>query len=377
MRCVFFVIFKCRGGVALPVSVMLKPASSNCNLACEYCFYHSLSAGRTQFSKGFMSRDTAHRVIDSALEFADGTDVYFTFQGGEPLLCPIDFYEDFVSYARSVNNRGAKINYCLQTNGTLITDELADFFAENNFLVGVSLDGDEELNKYRVYRDGSSSFADVVHGIEYLKKHNVSFNILSVLTKNMALNFRRAYRYFKSNGLKYLQFIIGLKPFDGDFDDGLYMTDSDYAYFLTKCFNLYYNDYMRGGYVSVRTFDNYISLLGGGNAEQCGMNGFCSTQFVVEGDGSVYPCDFYCTDEWYLANINDTSFKQIYNMPKCVEFLKSSFKLDDECRQCKYFYLCRGGGCRRNRESRNYCAAYKEFFSDCEEKMKLINNARR
>ena len=102
------------------------------------------------------------------------------------------------------------------------------------------------------------------------------------------------------------------------------------------------------------------------------MNGFCSNQFVVEGDGSVYPCDFYCTDEWLLGNINESSFKQMYKTSKCVEFIKSSFKLDDKCKECKYFYICRGGGCRRNRESSNYCLAYRQFFSQCEDKLKTL-----
>lgn len=356
----------------MPISVMLKPASSNCNLACEYCFYHSLALTREDFSKGFMSEDTAKAVIDSALEFANGTDVYFTFQGGEPLLCPLDFYEKFVAYVKTANVKGSNINYCLQTNGTLINDENAEFFKQNNFLIGVSLDGDMEVNKYRVYKDGSNSFNDIMCGIELLKKHNVSFNVLSVLTKNTALNFRKAYRFFKSNDLRYIQFILGLKPFDGEYDEDMYMSNDDYAYFLTKCFNIYYNDYMRGDYVSVRTFDNYISLVNGKNAEQCGMNGCCSTQFVVEGDGSVYPCDFYCTDEWLLGNINNSSFKSLYKSEKCVEFIKSSFKLDDKCKSCKYFYLCRGGGCKRNRQSSDYCKAYKQFFSFSEDKLKQL-----
>ena len=356
----------------MPISVMLKPASSNCNLACEYCFYHSLSSKRADFSKGFMSRETAQKAIDSALEFADCTDVYFTFQGGEPRLCSLDFYKDFVSYVKKVNKKGSKVHYCLQTNGTLINDEIASFFKENDFLIGVSLDGDEEINKYRVYPNGKNSFDDILNGIEILKKHNVSFNVLSVLTKNTALNFRKAYRFFKSNNLRYIQFIVGLKPFGDNEEDDMYMNNDDYAYFLTKGFNIYYNDYLRGDFVSVRTFDNYISLVNGNNAEQCGMNGFCSNQFVVEGDGSVYPCDFYCTDEWLLGNINDLSFKEMYKSPKCVEFIKNSFKLDDKCKDCKYFYICRGGGCKRNRESSDYCTAYKKFFSECEDKLKML-----
>lgn len=356
----------------MPISVMLKPASSNCNLACEYCFYHSLSAQREDFSKGFMSDETAKRVIDSALEFANSTDVYFTFQGGEPLLCSVEFYKSFVSYVKKANINGSNVHYCLQTNGTLINDEFARFFKENEFLIGISLDGDEDINKYRVYPSGENSFSDIMRGIEILKEHNVMFNVLSVLTKNTALNFRKAYRFFKSNDLRYIQFIIGLKPFDAEIENDMYMNNDDYLYFLTKCFNIYFNDRLRGDIISVRTFDNYISLINGNNAEQCGMNGVCSEQFVVEGDGSVYPCDFYCTDEWYIDNINNTSFKEIRNNQKYVEFIKNSFKLDYKCKKCDYFYICRGGGCKRNRESCDYCDAYKRFFSEYEYKLKQL-----
>lgn len=356
----------------MSVSVMLKPASSNCNLKCEYCFYHSLSSERKEYSKGMMHIDTAKKVILSAFEFTDEGTVFFTFQGGEPLLRGIDFFKEFVSFAEESNKKSLKISYCLQTNGTLIDEEYAEFFSENHFLVGVSLDGDEELNKYRVYKNGESSFRDVLKGIDLLQKYNVTFNVLSVLTKNTAQNFKKAYRFFKQNGLRYLQFIPCIPPFHADVEDELYMNDEDYAQFLTRCFNIYFNDYMRGEYISVRSFDNYIALANGNHAEQCGMNGCCSTQFVVEGDGSVYPCDFYCTDDWLLGNIHDSSLNELYRSEKSVEFLKNSFKVNEECKTCGYFYVCRGGGCKRNKTAHNYCASYKKFFDLCEYKMKQM-----
>jgi len=359
-------------GDVMAISVMLKPASSNCNLRCEYCFYHALSAQRKDFSKGMMTVDTAKNVIDSALDFADGTDVYFTFQGGEPLLCDIEFYLKFVQYAKEKNVKNSQIHFCLQTNATLITDAYAKFFKVHNFLIGVSLDGDEEINAYRIYPDGTNSFNDIMKGIDLLKKYGVTFNVISVLTKNTALNFRKAYRFFKSNNLRYLQFIPCLRPLEGEFDENLYMNDDEYNEFLSRGFNIYFNDYMRGEYVSIRSFDNYIALASGNNAEQCGMNGCCSTQFVVEGDGSVYPCDFYCTDDWYLGNINDTSFDDLYHSQKAVEFMKESFIVNDECKQCRYFYICRAGGCKRSRQDKNYCRAYKKFFSSYEDKIKLM-----
>lgn len=351
---------------------MLKPSSSNCNLSCKYCFYHSLASRREEYSKGMMTARTAERVIDSALDFANGSGVFFTFQGGEPLLCGVGFFSHFVDYARKNNTKGSKLSFCLQTNATLITDEYARFFADNDFLVGVSLDGDRELNSYRLYPDGRESFDDVIKGIEILKKYNVKFNVLSVLTKRTALDFRRAYRFFKSNSLRYIQFITGIRPENEDYDEDMYMSCEDYAYFLNKCFNIYYNDCMRGEFVSIRSFDNYALLAGGGNAEQCGMNGFCSTQFVVEGDGSVYPCDFYCTDEWYLGNINELSFIELYKAPELAQFLKASFEINDNCKTCDYFYICRSGGCKRARRSADYCKAYKDFFSQAEYKLKQM-----
>lgn len=356
----------------MAISVMLKPASSNCNLKCEYCFYHSLSAQRKDFSKGMMCIDTAKKVIDSALDFAAGTDVYFTFQGGEPLLCDIDFYYAFVDYTVKQNTHNSRIHFCLQTNATLITRKFAQFFKENNFLIGVSLDGNEDMNSYRVYPDGSNSFSDIMKGIELLKEYDVTFNVISVLTKNTALNFRKAYRFFKENDLRYLQFIPCLRPTDGRHDESLYMDNDDYSEFLIRGFKIYFNDYMRGEYVSVRSFDNYISLASGNHAEQCGMNGCCSTQFVVEGDGSVYPCDFYCTDDWYLGNINNHSFDELYHSQKAVDFMKESFILPDKCKNCQYFYICRAGGCKRNRQDKDYCDAYKKFFSVSEDKIKLM-----
>lgn len=319
-----------------------------------------------------MSADTAKRVIDSAFDFAKGSDVYFTFQGGEPLLCDIDFYKEFVSYVKEKNVQNSKVHLCLQTNGTLITDEYAQFFKKNNFLIGVSLDGDEEINSYRIYPDGSNSFNDVMRGISILKKYGVTFNVLSVLTKRTAQNFRKAYRFFKENDLRYLQFIPCLRPMKSEFDETFYMDNEIYGEFLRRGFNIYFNDYMRGESISIRSFDNYVSLAAGGNAEQCGMNGCCSTQFVVEGDGSVYPCDFYCTDEWYLGNINESSFDELYHSEGSVAFLKESFKVNDECKTCDYFYICRGGGCKRNRQDMNYCTAYKEFFINSAYKIKQM-----
>ena len=292
----------------------------------------------------------------------------FVFQGGEPLIRGIDFYREFVSLVKKYNTSTAEVSFAVQTNGTLLNDEWCEFFRENNFLVGVSLDGNEEQNKYRVYPDGSASFGDIMGGIELLKKHNVQFNVLSVLTKNLANTFRDSYKFFKSMGLSYLQYIPCLRDFDSD-DDVYVMNNEDYLNYLNSAFRMYYNARLRGTPFSIRQFDNYVLLAHGSCPEQCGMKGGCSEQFVVEGDGSVYPCDFYCNDEQCLGNINDTSFAQMRKSKKALDFISSSFEKKDECNECKYYYLCCGGGCKRNNASFNYCETYKKFFSQNEGKI--------
>lgn len=343
----------------MPISVMIKPASSACNLKCEYCFYSSLAESRDEAFKGMMSEQTADEIITKAFDFANGTDVFFTFQGGEPLLRGLEFFEYFFEKEQELNLMNSKVSNCIQTNGTLIDEDWCQFFKQHNVLVGVSLDGNEQHNKMRVYPDGSPSFDDVVAGIDLLKKHDVTFNVLSVLTSNLANNFRGAYRFFKGLDLHYLQFI----PCLDDEDNKYSMSVEEYETYLNSAYKIYFNDNMRGNLMSIRQFDNYALLASGKPAEQCGMNGPCSTQFVVEGDGSVYPCDFYCTDEWLLGNINDSSFEKLYNCKNSVEFLKESFIIDEKCKNCEFFQLCRAGGCKRNRQNADYCSAYKSFFS--------------
>lgn len=351
----------------MPLSIMVKPASSACNLRCEYCFYTAVAKKREVFDKGMLSLETSEKMISSAFECSKDF-VGFVFQGGEPLIRGIDFYREFVSLVKKYNTSGAEVSFAVQTNGTLLNDEWCEFFRENNFLVGVSLDGNEEQNKYRVYPDGSASFGDIMGGIELLKKHNVQFNVLSVLTKNLANTFRDSYKFFKSMGLSYLQYIPCLRDFDSD-DDVYVMNNEDYLNYLNSAFRMYYNARLRGTPFSIRQFDNYVLLAHGSCPEQCGMKGGCSEQFVVEGDGSVYPCDFYCNDEQCLGNINDTSFAEMRKSKKALDFISSSFEKKDECIKCKYYYLCRGGGCKRNNASFNYCETYKKFFSQNEGKI--------
>lgn len=348
------------------LSIMIKPASSACNMRCRYCFYHDVANLREQAGMGMMSFETAKAVIDSALAYCGGEEITIAFQGGEPLLAGEEFYRRFFEYADMVCG-GVKINYGVQTNGTLMTEDMARLFAERGVLAGLSLDGGEEDNAFRVKADFSPAFKDVMRASEIMDKAGVSYNVLSVVTGKLADNIERVYAFFKECGFKYLQFIPCLRPLGSKEEGELYMTNEQYAHFLTALFRLYVRDIERGDYVSIRRFDNWVRMLRGEQFEECGVGGFCTRQFVVEANGNVYPCDFYCLDKWLLGNINTTSFEQMARSPLAQNFIASSFIMPSRCANCEYFDLCRGGGCKRARTSYDYCSAYKEFFASAKE----------
>lgn len=343
------------------LSLMIKPASSMCNLRCEYCFYHSLSQNRESYSYGLMSYEVADNLIDKAIEFAKGNTINFAFQGGEPLLRGKDFFQHFVDRVLSKNFKG-KIQYSIQTNGTLIDEEWCKFFRRYNFLVGVSLDGNKKTNALRVDQEGNNSFDKIMNGINLMKKNGLDYNILTVITRAIYDNIEEIYEFYKKNDFRYLQFINCLRPFNCKEIADYYINVEEYGEFLIKLFSMYYEDFMNDNYISIRQFDNFISLVANKGAEQCGMGGHCTYQTVVEANGDLYPCDFYCIDKYKLGNILETNFFELDKNKVAIDFIKESFEVDDRCKNCNYYKLCYNCGCKRYREDLDYCKAYKKFF---------------
>ena len=350
------------------INMLIKPASGFCNMRCDYCFYCDVAQNRETENFGLMSRETQETLVRKALEYADGS-CNFAFQGGEPTLAGLEFFKRQVELQKKYNIKNVIVTNALQTNGYGITEEWASFFAENNFLVGLSLDGPRDIHDIlRKDASGEGTFDRIMVTVEMFNKYKVEYNILTVVNKYVAQNPKDVYSFFKSKGFRYLQFIECLDPFDAVSRD-YSLTSEDYADFMKAVFDEYYNDFMKGRYISVRSFDNYISILIGRPPEACGMSGSCTAYHLVESNGNVYPCDFYVLDEWRLGNVNDDKLFDMINSSVAKNFVDVSRSVHDECKKCKYYKLCRGG-CRRDREpfvngvpSQNkYCKAYKAFF---------------
>ena len=355
------------------VNILIKPASSLCNMRCKYCFYSDVAESRSTQSYGIMTEETIEALIKKVFDVAEES-AGFLFQGGEPTLAGLPFFKRVIELQKKYNVNKIPVQNSIQTNGYAINDEWAQFLTESKFLVGLSIDGTREThNSLRIDASGKGTYDKVMNAARLFDKHGVEFNILCVVNNFVARYPRKVYNELKR--FKYLQFIPCLDPFDGE-KQPFSLTNERYASFLCATFDEYYRDFMEGNYVSIRNFDNYVRIFMGYPPENCAMCGRCTCYFVAEGDGSIFPCDFYVLDEWKLGNVHESSFEELLESEKAKKFVAVSGHISEKCRACRYYPLCRGG-CRRDREPlssgmpslNRLCAAYEKFFEYTNERM--------
>lgn len=347
-------------------------------MRCKYCFYADVSSQRTVPSYGIMSKETADILIDRAVTAAgDRGRVHFAFQGGEPTLAGLSFFRYFVGAVRKRLSVRQKADYSIQTNGLALDDEFCDFLAENHFLVGLSLDGDREIHDSCRCDAEGGSYQRVMKAAVRLKKHKVEFNILTVLTRKVAEHPTRLWNFCTKNGFAYLQTIPCLPPLEEPDQREFYsLTPRVYGRFLKEFFRIWSDQLDRRNYISVRLFDNYVRMALGEIPEQCGMSGLCSAQYVIEADGSVYPCDFYVLDRYRLGTVQDHSFEEMNRSEVMRNFLKEGLHKPERCGRCPFLGIC-GAGCRRYRDlllsEEDYCPT-ADFLGECASRIRQIAN---
>lgn len=359
------------------ISVLMKPASSLCNMSCRYCFYCDEAQKREQASYGMMSEATLKNVIRKTLTRAEHVASY-AYQGGEPTLRGLEFFEKAVAYQKQYNQRGIRVQNALQTNGYVIDEAWCRFFKENHFLVGLSIDGTRETHDYfRHDRNGGGTYDTVSRAAALMDRFQVDYNILTVVTAEVAANIKAVYKDYRRHGWHYQQYIACLEPLgEGHGTTPYALTPEIYGKFLVELFELWYADVQHGRAPYIRQFENYVGLAAGYMAEACDQRGECGIQNVVEADGSVYPCDFYMLDEYRLGNFNEDRLDHINQRRQKLGFVERSRKLDAACKNCPYYKLCRGG-CQRHRDFdsasglyRNYfCQSYRIFFDACYDRL--------
>jgi uncharacterized protein len=314
-----------------------------------------------------MTPGALETIVRKACEAA-GRHLTIAFQGGEPTLAGLPFFRHLAELQKQYAGPGLTVANAIQTNGRVIDDEWAAFFAEQKFLVGLSVDGPADVHDfYRVDAGGRGSHKDAMRAARLLTKHGAEFNILTVLHKGTATHISKTYGFFARNDLPWMQFIPCIsKP--GDPWD---MTAEAYGDCLCRLFDLWYRDVKAGRFVYIRHFENLVGMMRGHPPEQCSMIGVCAPQIVVESDGSVYPCDFYVRGSLCIGSLLTDGFDEIETARQKLGFIEDSRQVSPACRSCEWAALCRGG-CRRDRDPdgfgaqvlhNKYCMAYKRFYA--------------
>ena len=388
--------------------IMTKPIGPICNLDCRYCFYlekeNYYTADRKVLPSWAMSPETLDLYIQQYIEAQPGHEVQFAWQGGEPTLLGVAYFENVVRLQAKYAN-GKQIQNALQTNGTLLDDAWGRFLADNQFLVGVSIDGPADLHDiYRVDKQQRPTFDRVMKGISDLRSHKVDFNTLTVVSRKNSQQPERVYQFLKEIGSGYIQFIPlvernipdvsrtidGLiqlhlaKPAISNDDDSAPVTDwsvrsIDYGRFLCTIFD----EWVRAdvGKVFVQHFDVALGNWYGAPGALCVFSETCGKALAMEHNGDVYSCDHYVYPEYRLGNIHEKSLTELVESPEQQKFGNAKRdSLPTQCLECDVRFACHGE-CPKHRFTRtstgefglNYlCAGYKMFFQHIDDPMKVM-----
>ncbi len=369
---------------AKPLYVMLKPVGSACNLACQYCYYLEKELLYPNNKRSWMSEETLETFIQQYFLAQTQPYVSFTWHGGEPLLRPISFYKKALKLQQKYG-KGFYIENSLQTNGTLLTDEWCRFFKENNFLIGLSIDGPATVHDaYRQTLSGKGSFQKVLNGIRLLNKHGVEWNAMAVVNAQNVKDAATFYNFFKSINCHFIQFtpiVERLVPHaDGrclasvneqtQTMSPLSVTPEEWGAFLCDLFDLWIKEDVGTYYIQM--FDATLANWVGQTPGLCTLSKSCGHASVMEHSGDVFACDHFVFPEYKRGNIHTQTITEMMYSPEQLQFGKNKWQsLPRQCKECSFLFACYGE-CPKNRfaidaygnKGLNYlCKGYKRFFA--------------
>lgn len=364
----------------IPFSVMAKPAGAACNLRCKYCYYLEKSKFYNKTNSQLMNAETLELYIREYIASQPTQEVVFNWHGGEALIRPIDFYKKIISLQQKYGE-GRKISNTIQTNATLLTPEWCKFLKKYNWLVGVSIDGPQELHdKYRLTRNGKSTFSDVMEGINLLNRYKVDWNVLATVNAANADHPARTYNFLKNLGTHFIQFTPVVERIKGDGmlasqrDQDIELADfsvtpEQWGKFICGVYDLWVKSDV--GEIFVQLFDATLANRVGVKSPVCTMARECGDALAVEFNGDVYSCDHFVFPEYKIGNIHRDPFWRMIMNATQKKFGSAKFDtLPKVCLDCEHLWGCHGE-CPRNRfiktdepgKNLNYlCEGYKMFF---------------
>lgn len=355
---------------ANPLYVMLKPVGAICNLDCTYCYYLDKKELYSESTKFKLSDELLEKFIAQYMEAQTMQPILFTWHGGEPLLRDINFYKQALLLQKKyAEKRGIQVSNSLQTNGTLLNDEWCRFFKENNFLIGISIDGPQKYHDYyRKDKNQNNTFDKVIRGISLLRKHGVDYNIMGVVNNYNVDYPLEFYQFFKNINSHYIQFSPIVETNSDDTLTKWSVNPEKWGNFLIAIFDEWVKQDV-GNYF-IQQFDCALANWMGVSPGICIFSKNCGHAGVMEFNGDVYSCDHFVYPEYKLGNIKNQSLTEMMYSKRQIDFgISKSSSLSQQCKQCDFLFAC-NGECPKNRisinkdgEKINYlCAGYYKFF---------------
>lgn len=346
-------------------SCMILPVGGECNLKCSYCYRRKERNGSIKKMPEYILEKFIKEFINYNY---DASVLSFGWQGGEPLIAGLDFYKNAIKLENIHNIGNKQITNSIQTNGILIDEDWAKFFRDNNILVGISIDGPSEFHDFlRKDLSGNPTLKRVLRGIDFLRKYDVDFNILCVINRYNAKHAIKIYNFFKKNDFRFIQLIPCI---DYDYNSkGLTqysVSPNDYANFLCMILDEWVKD--DDPYVYINIIDILLHSYIKENPPYCFFNKNCDKMLTLNYNGDIYTCDFFVDNKWRLGNIKKDHLSKIFGTSIIAKFRKEMYRISEDCKNCKWYFICHGGCMRyfdffKNGEEKNFlCDAYKNIF---------------
>ncbi len=381
-----------------PFHVMTKPMGPRCNIDCQYCYYLEKEKLYPDEKRFRMSDEVLERYVRDLIDAgvrAGQSEIEFAWQGGEPTMLGVEFFEKVVALQKQYAPEGVRITNTFQTNGTLLDDEWGAFLADQNFLIGISIDGPREIHdKYRRDRAGRGTFDKVMKGLEVLQRHKVDYNILTTVHRENAIKGKEVYKFIKTLGTQHIQFIpiverraasggLAAAPqVDSDPTNVISewsVTPRAYGKFLCDVFDVWYRKDI--GKVFIQFFENQVGMWMGRPASLCVFAETCGAGLAMEHNGDVFACDHFVYPEFKLGNIMETSLGELAWSEQAETFGNNKRDtLTAQCQRCEFRFAC-NGGCPKHRiltskdgePGHNYfCESYTMFFKHAGDRLRTI-----
>ena len=380
---------------ATPFNIMTKPIGPRCNIDCEYCYYLEKEKLFPSEKKFKMAPEVleayVHQTIEASLE-AKMPEIQFAWQGGEPTMLGVDYFRQIVALQKKYTPKDIPVTNAFQTNGILLDDNWGHFLKDNEFLVGISIDGPKKVHdRYRLDRAGRPTFDSVMRGLEVLQRHEIEHNALTVVQRANGGKGKEVYKFLKGLGIEYIQFIPIAERSSGDTLASAPQVDMDpgntvtswsvspraYGKFLCDVFDTWFKRDI--GEVFVQFFDVQLGLWMGRGSSLCIFAETCGMGLALEHDGSLYSCDHYVYPEYRLGNVMEIPLREMLWTDRQQEFGRDkATKLTGQCKTCTFRFAC-NGGCPKHRfaaakdgeKGHNYfCESYTMFFRHAGDRMR-------